>query len=342
MRNPNGYGSVHKLSGNRRKPFRVRVTKGWTEDGKQIYENIGYYATRSEAMMVLADYNRNPWDMDDQTTTFAKLFELWEMKFENVLEEKNLKGYNFAYQHCSSLYDVVFKDIRTPQLQKVINDCGLSLSSMNRIKILFNQLYKYANENDIINKNYAQFVILPKEEIKEERIPFAWDEINALWNNKEYYAETALMLLFSGMRVNELLSVENKNVHLEEGYIIGGSKTKAGRNRIIPISRHVKHLFEKWYNPDHELLMTKWNRQTIKYSALQPIWRRNINHPIHDTRHTFISLADSAELKPVALKRIVGHASTNVTERVYTHKSIEELKAEIHKLDNYCETFIKR
>ena len=29
MKNPNGWGSITKLSGNRRKPWRVRKTDGW-------------------------------------------------------------------------------------------------------------------------------------------------------------------------------------------------------------------------------------------------------------------------------------------------------------------------
>ena len=32
MKNPNGYGSVFKLTGNRRKPWCARVTVGWTDD----------------------------------------------------------------------------------------------------------------------------------------------------------------------------------------------------------------------------------------------------------------------------------------------------------------------
>ena len=38
MRNPNGYGSVVKLSGKRRKPFAVRITIGWDNNGKQKYK----------------------------------------------------------------------------------------------------------------------------------------------------------------------------------------------------------------------------------------------------------------------------------------------------------------
>ena len=55
MRLPNGYGSVHRLPGNRRRPWRARVTVGWTEDGKQLYYTVGYYATQREALAALAE-----------------------------------------------------------------------------------------------------------------------------------------------------------------------------------------------------------------------------------------------------------------------------------------------
>ena len=42
MRLPSGYGSVVKLSGKRRKPFQVRLTKGFTDEGKQIYIYYSY------------------------------------------------------------------------------------------------------------------------------------------------------------------------------------------------------------------------------------------------------------------------------------------------------------
>lgn len=54
MKNPNGYGSVFKLGGNRRRPYCARVTVGWTDDGKQQYKNIGYFEERADAMIALA------------------------------------------------------------------------------------------------------------------------------------------------------------------------------------------------------------------------------------------------------------------------------------------------
>ena len=75
MKNPNGYGTVAKLSGNRRNPFVVRKTKGWDDRGFPIYETIGYYPTREAGMLALADYNRNPFDIQASKITLKELYE---------------------------------------------------------------------------------------------------------------------------------------------------------------------------------------------------------------------------------------------------------------------------
>ena len=64
MRLPNGYGSVVKMSGKRRKPYMVRKTIGWHLDetkGRQIqdFQIIGYAETRAEGLRMLAEYNQN-------------------------------------------------------------------------------------------------------------------------------------------------------------------------------------------------------------------------------------------------------------------------------------------
>lgn len=83
MRNPNGYGSVVKLSGNRRKPFVVRKTVGWNDKGYPVYQTIGYYPTREAGMIALAEYNKAPWDIDAVLT----------LETEKVdLEAKTIQG----------------------------------------------------------------------------------------------------------------------------------------------------------------------------------------------------------------------------------------------------------
>ena len=76
MRNPNGYGSVVKLSGNRRRPYQVRKTVGFNEKGHPVYQTLDYTATREEGMILLAIFNKNPWDIDKVNMTLASLYEL--------------------------------------------------------------------------------------------------------------------------------------------------------------------------------------------------------------------------------------------------------------------------
>ena len=56
MRMPSGYGSIIKLKGNRRRPYQVRLTKGFTDEGKQIYMYLGYFEKKEQAMIALSDY----------------------------------------------------------------------------------------------------------------------------------------------------------------------------------------------------------------------------------------------------------------------------------------------
>lgn len=79
MKLPNGYGSVVKLSGKRRKPWMVRKTTGYRIDPikeKKVNEYIiiGYAATKTEGLQMLADYNQNPFDTKAAKMTFDEVY----------------------------------------------------------------------------------------------------------------------------------------------------------------------------------------------------------------------------------------------------------------------------
>ena len=98
-------------------------------------------------------------------------------------------------------------------------------------------IFEQAMEMDIISKDYSKFIKLPKHKAKIVRKIFTEEEISLLWDNiKELrYADVILILIYTGMRVNELLKLPKSNVNLTKNIITGGSKTEAGKNRIIPI-----------------------------------------------------------------------------------------------------------
>lgn len=350
MRNPNGYGGVTKLSGKRRKPYRVRVTDGWEEmpDGskKQKFKTIGYYATQKEALGALDAYHKNPEKFNATYITFGELYEHWSaQKFDpnaaDITSESNIKGYKAAYKVCETLKDMKMADIKAAHLQDVIDKSGKNHPTLRKVRVLLSQLYGFAMANDIIDKDYSDFITIGKKsDPKLNRKPFTPDEIKKLWDNvdRHEWIDTVLILIYTGMRIGELLLLESANIFLDEKYVRGGSKTEAGKNRIIPLHNRIIPLIQKRYNSENKMFIPGIIKAEASYDTYRDVYWKNImeqlqlNHLPHDTRHTFASLADSVGMNKLCIKRIMGHASSDLTDSVYTHKEIEELLKEVNKL----------
>lgn len=234
-----------------------------------------------------------------------------------------------------------FADIKLLKLQAFFDRrTDISSASLVHYKALFNQLYKYAMKYEIVDKNYAEFIEIKKTEKAAPHKIFTVEEIWTLWDNHESRdVQLVLVLIYTGLRITELLQMKQEDVFIKERYMVGGIKTEAGKRRIIPISKKILPFIEEWMDGS-EYLVRKTNGgksaafsyHGFRYSIWKPVLQRfNMAHSIHDTRHTFISLMDAAGVNKTALKRIVGHKNDDVTES-YTHKSIDELIAEIDKI----------
>ncbi len=57
-----------------------------------------------------------------------------------------------------------------------------------------------------------------------------------------------------------------------------------------------------------------------------------MEHTPHECRHTFRSRLDSAGANKKCIDLLMGHKSKDVGERVYTHKTLDELKDTINLL----------
>jgi integrase len=152
--------------------------------------------------------------------------------------------------------------------------------------------------------------------------------------------QAILILIYTGLRITELLTMERQNVNINERYMIGGIKTEAGKDRVIPISKKILPFVISFYEENGKYLINKQNKgkssaysyHGFRYSIWKPVLKEfNFTHSIHDTRHTAISLMDAAGVNSTALKRIVGHKDADVTG-LYTHKTIQELVNEIDKI----------
>lgn len=344
MRHPNGYGSIIKMSGNRRKPWRVRKTIGWDldiENGKkyQRYQTIGYYATRPEAIKALADFNENPYSIETNTITFSGVYDKWSDEHYEKVSAKTAQQWKSIYNiHCLEIHDVKFRDLRVSHLEGVIKNCKAGDITKGRIKNMFNMMYRYAIRHEISEKNYAEMCNTIKEpQPKIKRTIFTSNELKTLWENAENITvRTILISLYSGWRPSEIAELKTENIDLENKTMTGGMKTEAGINRTIPIHNKILPLITALYNEENQFLITD-KKGPVSYDTYYHRFKRimdlyGYSHSPHDTRHSFITYAKDAKINEYVLKLIVGHSIEDITEKVYTHRTLEQLLEEINKI----------
>jgi integrase len=341
VRLPNGYGSVYKLPGNRRKPFIARVTTEQNKNGGQIYQTIGYYEKREEGLLALAKHNENPVS-PKANITFKELYDEWsKSKYEQIAHQTE-DNYKAGWKYLSKYGKTQFKELRTAHLQGVIDTCyrdKMSKSTLQKIKIVANMLYDYAVQNDICNKNYAKFIRIPKCE-RSEKEPFSDLEVKKLEDNiKMLWVDTILILIYTGMRISEMLGLTRFSIDLENQTITGGLKTDAGKDRVIPIHPKIQLVIKKWYDIGGDRLICNEKKKPIssrKYRddyympTLRSLEIRELNP--HSCRHTCATLLAKAGADTLSIQKILGHADYATTANIYTHTDIEELRKAINLL----------
>lgn len=308
---------------------------------------IGYYQTRQEALNALAEYNKAPVDGDLKNLTFAQIWHIVKKTLD--VQEKTIKHYDASFKHCADIHNKKISAIKTDDMQRCINYASeVAPSTQDTVIMVCNYIFKYAVKNDIVQKNYAQH-LKGASYSAEERVPFSKEEIQKVLANRDwryktkYKAKTTgfdmpravILLIYTGVRINELLGIRKEHIHLDERYIeIFGTKTK-NAERIVPIHRDIEGLLE---TPCDYLIYDN-NMKPIKYATFEKsIWEQycedfGFDHRVHDTRHTFVTIAEDCELSPLKLRKIVGHTTKklDLTDKVYTHPYIESLIEEIDK-----------
>lgn len=367
---PNGFGQITEIKGrNLRNPFRAMITVGKDENGRPISELLkpnAYFPTYNDAYIALMEYNKNPYDLDS-FITIKELYERWSTEyFKTLTADSSARNVTAAWAYCSELYDMKVRDLRVRHIKGCI-DNGKRMwkgeerfpsdNTKGRIKSLFNLMLDYAVEYEIVERNYAKAFALPDEianvrkRAKKAHIAFTDEETNILWDNLNIipYVDIVLIQCYSGWRPQELGLLRVENVNLEEGYIIGGMKSDAGTNRIVPIHSKIYDLVVDKYNEALSLgskflinytdenaytndLKLTYKRYNYRFGLLMGKLNLNANHRPHDPRTHFVTTAKRYGVDEYAIKHIIGHTITDLTERVYTKRNVEWLKEEMEKI----------
>lgn len=348
MKLPNGYGSVYKMSGKRRNPYRAVKTIEFVYNEEKDKMNqkritIGYYPTKQAALQALSNYNEDPYDLHADSITFSELFDKWSDEHFQQIVPSAVRTWKSAFSYCKPLYNIKMKEIKTIHLEQTIKDAHVGNNTKARMKSMFNLMYRYALKHDIVDKDYAQLCNAVKQEGTARKvIPFSEDEINLLWNRLDIpFVNMVLIGIYSGWRPQELSILKTADINLTAKTMFGGIKTDAGKNRYVPIHPLILPLIEDIYNNDNEYLFNDENGQQGTYMTYDKYRNRfnkimvrlKMTHHPHETRHTFITKAKAVNMDEYILKLIVGHAIRDVTEKIYTHRTMEQLHEEIIKIN---------
>lgn len=325
---------------------------GTDEDtGKQIRKTLGTYETRAEAEAALYAFKLNPYDLTGTKKTFEDVYTVWsKYKFPD-LSEATSHNYKNAYRKSSFLYKKPFASITLDDLIYTIESSGSNYPSIKIMKSLYCSLYKYAVPRHLCGEDLARYLDISKyknqnpDSQKREKITL--EELDKIWENSNSdIAMIILMLCYSGMRVGELLNLKKTECHISERYVeIIEAKTKAGI-RKVPIAEKTVKFWEHFYNSESEYLIYFNGRdfhgstgQDYAYKRfLASYWapymealniyktdKQDATKTPHECRYACVSMLESAGVPDVKIKRIVGHASNNVTHDVYTQLDVSDL-----------------
>lgn len=333
MRLPNGLGSVHKIGGDkeRRRPWRARVPSHIeidpdTGNAVQKYITLGYFATEIEGIQALMDYRKDPYTLEAATATFKDVFELWKAENYPRFAEGNKRGYNAAFNNSAPLHDMKMRDIKPAQLKSVMEHIGGGVASQKRLKTFWNQIFKYAEQNDIIDKNYSQSVRLRDKDEGTTRRAIPKEDRDKMWAavGKVKDADLAVIYCYTGLRPSELLDIKKKDVDLAERIMVGGIKTAAGKERHIPLHKDIIPLIEKRMEAPGAYLVMREDGKKVSYPYFRLyVWKPfikalGLDYTAHECRHTCATMMREAKIDEDLRKLILGHANGDITDR-YTH-----------------------
>lgn len=351
MKLPNGYGSITKLTGNRRKPYMVRINSGKeynTKTGDYVPKRVvlGYYKTQKEALAALAEYNNNPFVVSDNELTFEQAYQIYlGTKDYEKLSQSSKVARKCGYAYCKYLYQVRCRDLNKDMVQKVIDSVEQGSSTKNSVLTVIRIVVNYAYDRNLINRKCTDGISIEYSEPVVARITFSKKEMDFLWeHSNEWDVKILLILLYSGLRVNELLKNDRMNVNLDEKWIYVPKNLAKNKDseRYVPIHDKIFPLIKYFYDNScsfaSEKLMINPNGTLITYNNFVARNLKRINknldveHKFHDTRHTFASLGTTSGIPKLYMQRLMGHTPESILYNTYTHIDLNELRSYIQMI----------
>ena len=368
-RRPNGSGTVVTLSGRRRKPFCAKVTLDERNpvNGEKKRLVIGTFETYQEALNALSLYSltknntiskKEAMEIDPEVyqkvqdkmskkvPTFLDIYYILDKDDFSLLSPHTQNNMHGAIKHLKKLHYLKIDQITLKMIQDVFDEDGSNHGTQVHMKTICTKVFRYAVVNQYISRDddYTSYIRVAKYEESDMHRPYTINEILALKKAGTPEAHIMLIFIYTGLRINEMLNINRDNIHIDEkcdddgterliSYMITGSKTKAGKNRIVPIHDDIKqYVIDELLKPEKRLVDVSYPNFTNRTVLIKVNKLLDTHHTMHDTRKTFATLCQMNNLNVYIRKKVLGHRMNDITFDVYTNESKNRLWTEINKI----------
>lgn len=240
------------------------------------------------------------------------------------------------------------KDLKQHQVQAVLNSIKHE-TVPKRFLATMNFILEKAVENDLVSKNVAKGLIAPKFTTGENK-PLNNEQINAIKVNAHGLQKLCVFLIYTGLRIGELINLTWNNIDLKKKIIkVQGDVKTPYSNRTVP-------LFEPAYNILKEMDKSRiknidttkdyiflnhgiqWthnaiNKQRYNYNKLV-----GFDFTFHQCRHTFATICYNAGIDAKQNQEWLGHSSVNTTLNIYTHLMKQNKLNAVDKLNEFLKS----
>ena len=267
-------------------------------------------------------------DQKPKDMLLSALYTEWSATTADAISKSTYDGYRNCYEkYCGSIKHRKLSDIKVAELQRCVDDCKQSPRMKQLVKVTLSSMFKYAMQNDYIQKNYASFIKVPKQ-IKPDKDAFSESEIATIWeayNSGNTFMRYPLVMIYTGLRPAELRQITPRRIDLSKKVLVAGVKTEKGINREIPLCDKIIPLVS---NADFSFDRNEFYK---KYkSAFDGMPIRYL--PPHCCRHTAATALVLAGVDYKIIQEILGHSSFSVTADNYVHIPMGEKLGAVNKI----------
>ena len=340
-RRGNGQGGAYK----RGKTWTARVTVGWrVVNGVDVpvFRTKGGFKTKTEALAYCQTLQTSPVAVQNDVT-FEKLYLQWKDGYAERISASTMGCYTAAYKHFKPLYHRPFCSLVSNDLQDCLDKCPSGKRTKENMKALLSLLYKYAMHNDVVDRNRAE-TLYTGSGTKGTRPAFTDEELLAIYQAADPYAAYVVCMCFLGYRPGEMLALKREAYDPVHRCLVGGSKTKAGIDRIVTVPDVILPYVEARYRAGSTYLFPNLKNGRpmsdayFRTECFDPLMAQLgiVGKVPYSCRHTFANMLKNVKGSDTDKAALMGHSDISMTKYYQSadYNSLSSITAQLKLPDS--------